>query len=122
MDMSQRFELEGHTYTLETLPLFAGFESGKVHFTIIMKLYQTSNPSDVFQTDFTLVATPSISLDKNDLVFTVDVIHIGDDTTVTNDKVATVLALIGDNPIIQGTEIILEDFMKKLHECSNDCG
>ncbi|OED27991.1 hypothetical protein [Acholeplasma laidlawii] len=76
-----------------------------------MKLYNQTDPSKVFQTDFTLVSIPSISDDKQDLVFTIDVIHIGDDTTVTNNKVATILNLVGENEMIVGNQIILKDFM-----------
>jgi hypothetical protein len=111
MDMTQTFMLDTHEYTLETLPLYAKFIDNKVHFTIIMNLYKTSEPADIFKTDFTLVATPSISDDKQDLVFTVDLIHIGDDTTVSNDKVRSILSLVGDNEMIQGDQIILKDFM-----------
>ena len=111
MDMTQTFILDTHEYTLETLPLYAKFIDNKVHFTIIMNLYKTSEPANIFKTDFTLVATPSISDDKQDLVFTVDLIHIGDDTTVSNDKVRSILSLVGDNEMIQGDQIILKDFM-----------
>lgn len=111
MDMTQTFEFDTHEYTLETLPIYARFIDNKVHFTIIMNLYKTSNPTNVFQTDFTLVTSPSISADKQDLIFTVDVIDIGDETTVSNDKVATILSLVGDNDMIQGNQIVLEDFM-----------
>lgn len=58
MDMSQTFEFDTYEYTLETLPLYARFINNKVHFTIIMNLFRTDNPSNVFQTDFTLVASP----------------------------------------------------------------
>ena len=111
MDMTQTFMFDEHEYTLETQPLFAQFVDNKVHFTIIMKLYKTTNPANFFQTDFTLVTLPSISSDKKDLIFTVDVIHIGDDTTVSNDKVLTILELVGENEIIVGNQIILKDFM-----------
>ncbi|ABX81945.1 hypothetical protein [Acholeplasma laidlawii] len=111
MDMSQTFEFDENIYVLETLPLYARFIDNRVHFTIIMKLYNQTDPSKVFQTDFTLVSIPSISDDKQDLVFTIDVIHIGDDTTVTNNKVATILNLVGENEMIVGNQIILKDFM-----------
>lgn len=111
MDMTQSFDFEDYEYTLETLPLYANFINNKIHFTIIMKLYNTANPTDVFQTDFTLLTTPSISTNKKDLIFSVDSINIGDETTVTNDKVSTILALVGDNEIIVGNQIVLKDFM-----------
>ena len=101
------FEFDTNIYVLETLPLYARFIDNKVHF----KNYNQADPSKVFQTDFTLVSIPSISDDKQDLVFTIDVIHIGDDTTVTNNKVATILNLVGENEMIVGNQIILKDFM-----------
>src|SRR5690554_3335425 len=111
MDMTQSFDFEDYEYTLETLPLYANFINNKIHFTIIMKLYNTANPTDVFQTDFTLLTTPSISTNKKDLIFSIDSINIGDDTTVTNDKVSTILALVGENEMIDGDRIVLKDFM-----------
>lgn len=113
MDMNQSFELGDQVYLLETEPLYARYVGNKVHFTIIMKLYNANQPANFFKTDFTLIATPSISEDKKDLIFTIDSIGIGDDIGLSNDKVLMILALVGENEMIVGNQIILEDFMNE---------
>lgn len=111
MNITETFEFGLNIYEISTKPIFARFVSGQVHFTIIMTLNKQGDNINVFQTDFTLKAVPSVSADKQDLVFTIDTIDIGDDTTVSNEKVTTILALVGDSEMIVGNQIILEDFM-----------
>ncbi len=111
MNITENFEFGTNIYEISTKPIFARFVNGQVHFTIIMTLNKQGDLVNVFQTDFTLKAVPSVSADKKDLVFTIDTIDIGDETTVSNEKVTTILALIGENEMIVGNQIILKDFM-----------
>ncbi len=111
MNVSQEIELGSSVYELSTQPLFARFVGSQVHFTIIMKLNKQGDAVNTFQTHFTLKAIPSVSADGQDLVFTVDSIDIGDEVSVSNERVSAVLSLIGENEIISGNQIILEGFL-----------
>ncbi|HLT00518.1 MAG TPA: hypothetical protein VK005_03400 [Acholeplasma sp.] len=111
MNITQTLELGAHVYEISTQPIFGKFEDGKVHFTVIMTLAKQGDATKYFKTDFTLIATPSVSNDKEDLVFTIDEISIGDGILIDSTKVAVILNLIGENEIIVGNQIILADFL-----------
>lgn len=115
MSNSVPIEFGDKTYTLETKPLFAKFINNQMHLTIIMTL---SGDTGVFTTDFTLVATPSVAANGEDLVFTINAVNIGDDLQLagTPDKVATILGLLptgdGSSYAVDGDKLVLKEFLK----------
>ncbi len=115
MNITEDIEFGTKTYVLQTQPLFARFINNKLHLTIIMSL---TGDTGVFKTDFTLIATPSVSENGEDLVFTINSVNIGEDLELagTPEKVSTILGLIpsGDGSAysVDGDKLILKEFLK----------
>src|SRR5690606_17654428 len=115
MNITEDIEFGTKTYVLQTQPLFARFINNKLHLTIIMSL---TGDTGVFKTDFTLIATPSVSENGEDLVFTINSVNIGEDLELagTPEKVSTILGLIpsGDGSAysVDGDKLILNEFLK----------
>ncbi|MFA5691979.1 MAG: hypothetical protein WC907_00050 [Acholeplasmataceae bacterium] len=109
MDITETFEIAGAQYELKTKPLFGEFDDDKVNLTIIMTLNKVGE-TDLFKTHFTLVTTPGV-LNDSDLVFNIVEIELGDNLTISNDKLKAILNLIGDNDFIEDDKIIIKDFL-----------
>ncbi len=114
MIMTQGFEFGGKTYQLQTNPLFAKFINNQLHLTIIMTL---SGDAGTFKTDFTLVATPSVHTNGEDLVFTIGSVNLGDGLQLASnpEKVATILGLIpagdGESYEVDADKLVLKGFL-----------
>ncbi|VEU83093.1 hypothetical protein [Acholeplasma hippikon] len=111
MNISEKIELGGEAYLIQTEPLFARFVNNQVHFNIILKIVKESDPTKQFKTSFILKTTPSVN--ASDLVFTITEVGIGDTETVSSATIEKVLKLVGETDIIQGNQIILEDFLNE---------
>lgn len=111
MSIEQQLQVGSSTYTLATQPLFSRFRNNRVELTVILTL-QNDATLDTFQTHFTLITTPSIR--QQDLVFTVDAVQIGDSLSVSNDNIRLIMDLIGENSIVNGNDIVVEDFLNEI--------
>lgn len=111
MNITEEFEVGDEIYELKTNPIFGEFVNDKIHLTIILTLNK-KDETDYFKTHFTLVAKPGI-VNNDDLAFDISEIKIGDDLSLSNDKIEIILSLIGDNDFIQGNKLIVKGFLKE---------